>query len=588
MKIFGILFLVSFTLISTIGSTSSWAQDESSFRLPVQANEASTMMGPILKAEKDLEGINLKFQDPLRDVEINLASYNRLLGIFNDFNAYNITFTSGLINKLKNQDTLSGTELFVLRKAITTYYKINKKILDFAKVYDFGGFKMSRTFAHENGNMPLMKAHLIWLSGHLLVIDYLEKTHELLYEKDSVFRRIAKNALLDKDDSDSGATKTLNDIIKLNKYVVETGESLKFSQQINLVLLIQTDLKEILANEAGALSLVDAIITNPTAKKVAQGKTEFTLSEFTVVDSVIGAFNKVTGWLSQIFGNIAGSVKWRKGFLYQNSTATDIAVKTLKPMDILIEKSPFTLTDKLIPGHFGHVAVYLGTKEQLQAIGMWNHPDILPYHEDIEQGKVILEAVRPGVRLNTLEEFLNIDELTIVRKDDVLVNDTLLIEQITRGMDQIGKAYDFNFDISTLDKIVCSELIYIMYGNVHWPTEYRLGRPTITPDDVAEILFQKNTKFHIMNFMVSNDKHRIDLVNLDFLADDFNYELRKEDGTQVEDRRDPTNSYWKKETKCYNVSTTTPRLDMETDLNQTERVCKTTYKEFYYEEKVSL
>ena len=61
------------------------------------------------------------------------------------------------------------------------------------------------------------------------------------------------------------------------------------------------------------------------------------------------------------------------------------------------------------------------------------------------------------------------------------------------------------FDVSTLDKIVCSELIYITFGNVKWPTEYRLGRPTITPDDVAEILFEKNTKFQIKKFMVSKE-----------------------------------------------------------------------------------
>jgi len=94
-----------------------------------------------------------------------------------------------------------------------------------------------------------------------------------------------------------------------------------------------------------------------------------------------------------------------------------------------------------------------------------------------------------------------------MRKKDVLENSSTLIDQITRGMDQIGKAYDFNFDISTLDKIVCSELIYIMYGNTIWPTQYRLGRPTITPDDVAEILFYKNSKYQMIEFLVSKEQN---------------------------------------------------------------------------------
>lgn len=585
MKILGILFLITITLSSGIVH----AENDDAIVKPKDLAAASTLMGPIEKAEKDLEKINVKFQNPLRDVDVNLKSYSDLLVVFNDFKTYEIAFTTGLLNKVKNQDTLSGTELFVLRRAVTTYFKINKKVLDFSKVYDFGGFKMSRTFANEDRNMPLIKAHLIWLSGHLLVIDHLETIHNILYEKDNGFRRIVKNALIDKEDSTEGTSKTLNDIIKLNKYAVEIGESAKFSQQLNLVLLITKDLKEILAKEAATLSLVDAIITNDMAIKMARGKTELKFAEFTFVDSVIGAVNTVTGWLSQLFGNIAGSIKWRKGFLYKNSTATEIAVTNLKPMDILIEKSPFVLTDKFIPGHYGHVAVYLGTKAQLEAIGMWNHPDIIPYQDDIENGKVILEAVRSGVHLNTLEEFLNIDELTIVRKDDVLVNETLLIEQVTRGMDQMGKAYDFNFDVSTLDKIVCSELIYIMYGNVHWPTQYRMGRATITPDDVAEILFQKNTKFHIMNFMVAKDKHRIDLVTQDYIADELDYELRKSDGNPIEDKQDPSNSYWKKETKCYNVTSSTNEYDSDIHGSmRNERACKTSYKEYYYEEKAAL
>lgn len=572
MKIFSILFLVSFALFSQLAWSSS---------------EETTSVGPIEKAEKDLDKINVKFQNPLRDVNINLESYTRLLSTFSEFKKYDVNFTTGLLNKVKNQDTLSGAELFELRRTITTYYKINKKILDFSKVYDFGGFKMSKTFAGEDRNMPLIKAHLIWLSGHLLVLDHLEKMHDILYESDSVFRRIVKNALLDKNNTSEGVGKTLNDLIKMNKYTVEIGESLKFSQQITLVRAIETDLKSILSTEQATLSLVDAIVHNDTSTEIAQGRKEFKIKNFTFVDSIVGAFDTVTGWLSGLFGNIAGSIQWRKGYLYKNETALGIAREQLQPMDVLLEKSPFVLTDKFIPGHYGHAAIYLGTKDQLEAIGMWNHPDIIPYQDEIASGKVILEAVRSGVRLNTVEEFFNIDEFTIMRKSDALTNESLLIDEIMRGMDQIGKEYDFNFDISTLDKIVCSELVYIFYGTVHWPTQYRLGRATITPDDVAEIMFQKNTKFHLINFMVSKEEHRIELVNLGYVADEMDYELRKSDGNPIEDQKDPNNSYWKKETKCFNVTDSSSPMDNEDRYrdNNFKRVCKTSYKEFYYEEK---
>ena len=544
----------------------------------------SLSLNPIEKVNQEIENTKLKFSNPLDQVDINLASFEHLLMVFNEFKQFDIPFVRSLLEKVKNEETLSGSELFALRRTITVYYKINKKFLDFARVYDLGEFKMAKTFSDEEHNIPMIKAHLIWLTGHLVVLDHLEEMHHLIYENDGVFRRIVKSALKDKSDTTEGESKTINDLIKINKYTVEIGESLKFTQQINLVRAISKDLKEILnEDQNNATTLIDVINDNATSVKMAQGKINFTISHFFLVDTVVNIYDKVTGWLSKIFGNLAGSIRTRNGYLYNNNLLTQSLKKQLQPMDVLLEKSPFALTDKFIPGHFGHVAVYLGTKEQLLEIGMWNHPDILPFQEDIANGKVILEAVRTGVHLNTLEEFLNIDEFTLVRKEDALSNISLLIEQITRGMDQIGKDYDFNFDITTLDKIVCSELVYIVFGNTHWPTKYRLGRATITPDDVAEILFQKNTKFHIKNFLVSKSEDKVESVGVDYIADELEFELRTSTGDPISNREDQSNSYWKRITKCYTVEDSSPSNRDSNNLSR--RTCITTYKEFYYEER---
>ncbi|MCM8528789.1 MAG: hypothetical protein NE327_19860, partial [Lentisphaeraceae bacterium] len=54
-----------------------------------------------------------------------------------------------------------------------------------------------------------------------------------------------------------------------------------------------------------------------------------------------------------------------------------------------------------------------------------------------------------------------------------------------RSFRQLGKEYDFNFDVETIDKIVCSELVYQVFTDIKWPTEKALGRHTISPDNVA-------------------------------------------------------------------------------------------------------
>ncbi|MBC7715241.1 MAG: hypothetical protein H7177_17985 [Rhizobacter sp.] len=523
--------------------------------------------------------IILKKTKPLKDVNDNLESYVQLSKLFKEYQLHNISLSTALLEKLASNKTFSGDDLYLIKRTFDIFYKMNTKMIEFGSVYQFKASTMSKTFADPENKLPMVKAHLIWLSSNLMIMDQMMEVHKILYATDGGFRRIFKNSIEAAKLSDADKS-NLKELTKQVSEVKETLESSKFLQQITLVRSIQNDLRKALENEPNALSVFEEVINNNVSKQIAQGKKKFELPAFGLTDAIIGIFNKITNWLSGVFGNIAGSIQWRKGYLFQNQPALEIAKNSLRPMDIILEKSPFVLTDKLIPGHYGHVALYLGTKEQLMEIGQWNNPDIIPYWDDIEAGNTILEAVRPGVRLNSVEGFMNIDEMTIIHKIDEYSNPVAVAEQIRRGMDQMGKDYDFNFDISTLDKIVCSELIYIVFGNVSWPTRYRVGRPTVTPDDIAEVLFYKNTKFKVKDYLVSTERHRVDMATFGTLADIFEYELRAENGEEIKDPKDPTNSFWKKETKCYNLADGTG--------NSSDRgffkTCKTTYKEFYYEE----
>lgn len=457
--------------------------------------------------------------------------------------------------------------------------------MEFASLYQskFGG--LAKFLASKNEKVGHVKAHLIWLTANILIMEHSEAVHKILYLTDGEFRRIFKSTFTPNELSAEEKI-TLKQLSNQIKELVETLESPRFAKQVILIRETALQVKNTLGSDELAIKLVDIIQTNKVATDLAQGKKKFKLELFGISDAAVGIFNTITNFLSGFFGNIAGNIQWRKGFLFDSSPAIEMAKNTLRPMDIILEKSPFVLTDKFIPGHYGHVAIYLGTKEQLEEIGMWNHPDIIPHQAEIEEGNTILEAVRPGVRLNSIEGFMNIDEYTIIRKTDGLESVPQIAEQISRGIDQLGKDYDFNFDISTLDKIVCSELIYIVFGHVNWPTQYRLGRPTITPDDVGETLFMKNTRFKMTDYVFSTERHRIEKADINKLAEIYEYELRAENGDPIKDPEDSSNSFWKKETKCYKVS---EEVGLTTNASGLfSRVCKTTYKEFYYEEQPSL
>ncbi|OFZ02584.1 MAG: hypothetical protein A2070_09160 [Bdellovibrionales bacterium GWC1_52_8] len=187
---------------------------------------------------------------------------------------------------------------------------------------------------------------------------------------------------------------------------------------------------------------------------------------------------------SKFFGNTLGLVQFRKGKLKKLPETEKQGIEAaMKPLDILLEKTPFRLTDRFIPGHWGHVAIWVGNEEELRAAGVWDHMAVVPHHEAIRSGRRIVEALRPGVQVNTLEHFLNIDDLLVLR------HPTLTAEQqreyLIRTFEQLGKEYDFNFDVETDRKIVCSELAYVVFHNIEWPTQRALGRYTISPDHVA-------------------------------------------------------------------------------------------------------
>ena len=186
---------------------------------------------------------------------------------------------------------------------------------------------------------------------------------------------------------------------------------------------------------------------------------------------------------SMVFGNAVGLVESRKGKLYRKTVVTGQLHKTLQAGDILLEKTPFRLTDKLIPGYWGHAAVWVGTEKELRQLGIWDNPLVVRYHEQIRQGRGVVEALRSGVEMNPLEQFMNIDSVGVLRKPTV--NAAERSKVILQALRQVGKPYDFNFDVESKGKVYCSKLVYLTYSGIEWPTKKSLGRTTFTPDDVA-------------------------------------------------------------------------------------------------------
>ena len=189
--------------------------------------------------------------------------------------------------------------------------------------------------------------------------------------------------------------------------------------------------------------------------------------------------------ISRRFSNYIGGFAYRKGKLYKQAAFIEKQEQELQILDVVLEKTPFRLTDKLIPGFWGHAGIYIGNETQLKTMGIWDDPKVIPYHEVIRSGATIIEALRTEVEINSVEHFSNIDDYAHLRLKDP-PSKLKQKQMVLRAFEQLGKSYDFGFDVESSERIVCSELLYVVYDQVEFNTSQILGRATISVDQVAE------------------------------------------------------------------------------------------------------
>jgi hypothetical protein len=415
-------------------------------------------------------------------------------------------------DELKQKNQLSHQAMLEIFESTKQFLGIREKIYDVVKKYQFGNSTSLRfvpgqgtkieTYTHSVGdemadeNTPtttvikidptddqgreiLLRLKLGLSAATVLYDSYMIGIYP--YEKHRKTRRLIN---LDNPEYKLALDKITDNFFNLNNRLqfLAATRIFKKSEEYDQAK------KRNLSNEEKYLGLL--ISQSPvfqfmeTGRKIEEQPNVIRTFADRIYDSGRFLVESFSYFTSMAFGNTMGLIQFRDGKLKSLSENEKNEVKSLmRPLDIMMEKTPFRLTDRFIPGYYGHVAIWIGTKEELIQLGVWDDPLIAKYHDQIEKGHSIIEALRPGVQINTFDHFLDIDDLLIVR--DKNLTDDERKEFIIRAFSQIGKEYDFNFDVETDNKIVCSELAYVVFHDIQWPTEKSMGRYTISPDNVA-------------------------------------------------------------------------------------------------------
>jgi len=156
----------------------------------------------------------------------------------------------------------------------------------------------------------------------------------------------------------------------------------------------------------------------------------------------------------------------------------------LEPGDILLTRRDGYISNTFLPGHWGHAAMYLGTPEEIRALGTDRALEtaLAEYEGKDKDGFefAAIEAIGEGVRFSSAEFAIDANSLAVLRPK---VSDEVKRTAIRRAIELRGTPYDFSFDLSSQDKIICTELVYRSYSP-HLDVRFDevMGRKTLKPD----------------------------------------------------------------------------------------------------------
>ncbi len=161
----------------------------------------------------------------------------------------------------------------------------------------------------------------------------------------------------------------------------------------------------------------------------------------------------------------------------------------LRPGDILIERRNWYLSNAFLPGFWPHAAIYVGGIDGVKFLGIADDPRVdagLNANAMLlnrEQPDVI-EAISEGVVFTSLDHSVGgADALCVLRPK---VPREQVAEAVARAISHHGKAYDFDFDFFSNDRLVCTEVVYSAYqGILHFELPEIMGRKTLPAIDIV-------------------------------------------------------------------------------------------------------
>lgn len=170
-----------------------------------------------------------------------------------------------------------------------------------------------------------------------------------------------------------------------------------------------------------------------------------------------------------------------------NPTVKKKLAEMLQPGDVLVTRHHDAMSNLFLPGYWPHAALHIGSAERRAALGV----DVDAERAVRWSGTIdMLEAKKDGVLFRPLEETLKVDSVAVIRPQ---LDPAEIARCLSRVVTHEGKLYDFVFDFSRSDRLVCTEVVYRCYhgiGGIEFPLTKRAGRMTLAAQDLLDMALE--------------------------------------------------------------------------------------------------
>ena len=172
----------------------------------------------------------------------------------------------------------------------------------------------------------------------------------------------------------------------------------------------------------------------------------------------------------------------------------------------MITRHDDALSNWFLPGFWPHAALCLGDEGQRAALG-------LSPVERAGKRMVFLEARKDGVKFRSLPDTFSVDAFVVLRPKNLSTAERARL--IGRAIAHEGKLYDFEFDFSRSDRMVCTEVVYRSFdgvGDIRFHLLRKAGRFTLPAEELIRQALNSKAFQPLMlygvkgNQVVANDR----------------------------------------------------------------------------------